>query len=499
MTSGAALRTMPGSMNDPGFSLPPATRRVYANRTLNLRAIKAIGCDMDYTLIHYRHELWERRAYEHVSKSLRDNGWPVDGLEFDPEFATRGLILDLELGNLVKASRFGYVTRASHGTQMLSHEAQRAAYARVLIDLSERRWVFLNTLFSLSEACIYAQLVDRMDAGEISPKRSYRELYEVVATSVNLAHMEGALKAEIVRDPERFVVRDEELPLTLLDWQHAGKAVVLITNSEWLYTRAMMSYAFDRHLPKSKTWRDLFELAVVDARKPSFFTDKYPLLELVDEQGLLRPCIGKLRKGGVYYGGNARLVEDYLGLSGEEILYIGDHVYADVHVTKDVLRWRTALVVRELEQEIDDAKAFAADQVRLDAWMEKKTELEQHYSQLRLSLQRAEAGYAPPLHADVTSVRAQMGAVRSELVTLDGAIAELARRASEQGNRRWGPLLRAGNDKSRMARQLERYADIYTSRVSNLAYYTPYAYLRPPHGLLPHDARVTDLTPDKPV
>ena len=470
-------------------SQPPPTRQVYANRTLNLRAIKAIGCDMDYTLIHYRHELWERRAYEHVLKRMAEDGWPVGGLTFDPEFATRGLILDLELGNLVKASRFGYVTRACHGTHMLSHEAQRTAYARVLIDLSEPRWVFLNTLFSLSEACLYAQLIDRMDAGEVQPKRTYRQLYDVVRTSVNTAHMEGALKTEIMRDPQKFVVRDEELPLTLLDWQHAGKAVVLITNSEWLYTRAMMSYAFDPHLPKGKTWRDLFELVVVDARKPSFFTDAYPLLELVDEQGLLRPCTGKLRRAGVYYGGNARLVEDFLGLSGEEILYIGDHVYADVHVTKDVLRWRTALVVRELEQEIEAAEQFAADQARLEALMHQKMQLEQRYSRLRLALQRIDAGYAPADEPDAASARAQISALRTQLEQLDGTVAELARRASELGNHRWGPLLRAGHDKSRMARQLERYADIYTSRVSNLAHYTPYAYLRPPMGHLPHDTR----------
>lgn len=471
------------------LSLPPATRRVYANRTLNLRAIKAIGCDMDYTLIHYRHELWEQRAYETVLARMVERGWPVADLEFDPDFATRGLILDLELGNLVKASRFGFVMRACHGTRMLTHEAQRQAYARVLIDLSEPRWLFLNTMFSLSEACLYAQLTDKLDAGELSGKLSYRELYEVVRTSVNVAHMEGALKAEIIRDPDRFVVRDVELPVTLLDWQHAGKSVVLITNSEWQYTRAMMSYAFDPILPKGKTWRDLFELVVVDARKPSFFTDAYPLLELVDEQGLLRPCTGKLARGGVYYGGNARLVEDYLGVSGEEILYIGDHVYADVHVTKEVLRWRTALVVRELEQEIEEALAFEADQQKLMRLMEDKTALEHEYSQLRLSLQRLDAGYAPALYTDPGAARARMSALREQLTTLDSSVAELARRASELGNRRWGPLMRAGSDKSRMARQVERYADIYTSRVSNLAFYTPYAYLRPPPGTLPHDPR----------
>jgi 5'-nucleotidase len=77
--------------------------------------------------------------------------------------------------------------------------------------------------------------------------------------------------------------------------------------------------------------------------------------------------------------------------------------------------------------------------------------------------------------------------LRESLTDLDARVADLAREAGELGNRRWGPLMRAGNDKSRMARQLERYADIYTSRVSNLLYCTPYAYLRPRPGSLPHD------------
>jgi 5'-nucleotidase len=474
--------------SDPA-SLPPPARRVYTNRTLNMRAIKAVGCDMDYTLIHYRHELWESRAYEHVVRRMAESGWPVAGLEFEPEFATRGLILDVELGNLVKATRFGFVMRASHGTRMMAHDEQRKTYSRVLVDLSQPRWVFLNTLFSLSEASIYAQLVDRFDEGAIKQVKNYRELYDAVRTSVNVAHMEGALKAEIIRDPPKFVVTDEELPTTLLDLQHSGKQLLLITNSDWTYTRAMMTYAFDPYLPKGKTWRDLFELVVVDARKPSFFTDAYPILELVDEEGLLRPTTGKLRSGGVYFGGNARLIEAHLGVPGEDILYVGDHVFADVHVTKDVLRWRTALVVRELEQEIADAEAFAPKRAQLLALMEQKTGLEHRYSQLRLYLQRKEHGYAPPPTAarDPGAARGELTALRGELEAVDAKVAELARAASELGNRRWGPLLRAGNDKSRMARQLERYADIYTSRVSNLGYYTPFAYLRPPPGTLPHD------------
>ena len=42
-------------------------------------------------------------------------------------------------------------------------------------------------------------------------------------------------------------------------------------------------------------------------------------------------------------------------------------------------------------------------------------------------------------------------------------------------------------DKSHLARQIERYADVYTSRVSNLLALTPFVYLRSPRGSLPHD------------
>src|SRR5512145_2042968 len=101
---------------------PPSAspqREVYVNRTLNLRAIRAVGYDMDYTLIHYDVAAWERRAYEYLRDRLLADGWPVAGLDFDPEFTVRGLVIDGQLGNLVKANRFGYVKSACHGTRQL--------------------------------------------------------------------------------------------------------------------------------------------------------------------------------------------------------------------------------------------------------------------------------------------------------------------------------------------------------------------------------------------
>src|SRR5690606_40528275 len=62
---------------------------------------------------------------------------------------------------------------------------------------------------------------------------------------LDATHMEGRLKAEIISDPDRFVILDEETTLALLDQKYAGKKLLLITNSEWGYTVPMMSYAFE--------------------------------------------------------------------------------------------------------------------------------------------------------------------------------------------------------------------------------------------------------------
>ncbi len=62
----------------------------------------------DYTLIHYDVNAWEGKAYAYGLQWLREAGCPVEGLKFDPDLVIRGLIVDKQLGNLVKVDRFGY-------------------------------------------------------------------------------------------------------------------------------------------------------------------------------------------------------------------------------------------------------------------------------------------------------------------------------------------------------------------------------------------------------
>lgn len=474
---------------DSATGIIPPERRLFCNRTLNMRSIRAVGFDMDYTLVHYHVREWEERAYEDARARLSAFGVDVAGLSFDSGLVRPGIVLDLEHGNAVKTNRFGFVKQACHGTTMLGIDGLRERYSREIVDLNDRRWVFLDTWFAMSEACLYLQLVDRLDQGRLNNIHSYGELYRRVRDCIDAAHMEGVLKEQIVKQPERFVNVDPELPLALLDLKNAGKKLLLITNSEWSYTRSMMGYVLDRLLPNGMTFRELFDIVIVGARKPHFFEASAPAFRVVDEElGTLMPQVGALQPGGAYFGGNARLIEKCFGLRGEEILYVGDHLYADVHVSKNVLRWRTALISRELENELSALEAFKPKQATLTAYMAQKEALEHQYSLARIDLQRLENGYGPQPTRTPNALHRSMQTIRGELVALDARIAELAKEAAELGSVRWGPLMRAGNDKSRLAFQMERYADIYTSRVSNFLLSTPFVYLRSPRGSLPHDS-----------
>lgn len=467
------------SQPGPPQSSPPE-RGVFANRTLNMRSVEVVGYDMDYTLIHYEVDAWEAAAFDVARDNLRLRDWPVDDLVFDPNAFTIGLVFDLELGNVVKPTRFGYVVRAQHGNELLSFEDQRRIYRDTIVDLSEPRYEFMNTLFELSRASLFCQMVAVHDERPLPGASSYLDIYRTIDQALGEAHVAGVLKQRIVAAPDTFVDLDPGIVPTLLDQRAAGKKLALITNSDWAYTSHMMRYSFDRFCPSGTTWRDCFDLVVVSANKPRFFTSNDPIYRVVDEErSLLHPHRGPLEAGDVYFGGNARLVEESLGVSEGQPLYVGDHLFGDVHVTKDELHWRTALIARELEAEIAGAASFAEQQMKLQQLMSDKVLIDREQAQLRLARTRGDRGASD-----------RLGAVTRAAIELDEQIAPLARASSEVGNPTWGPLMRAGNDKSLFARQVERYADLYTSRVSNFEAETPYAYLRAARLNLPHDSVV---------
>jgi hypothetical protein len=70
------------------------------------------------------------------------------------------------------------------------------------------------------------------------------------------------------------------------------------------------------------TWRQLFDIVIVQARKPDFWGSGTVMTEIVSDDGLMRACTS-CKKGGVFYGGSAKMVQDALGISGDRFLYVG--------------------------------------------------------------------------------------------------------------------------------------------------------------------------------
>ena len=66
------------------WGLPAQPQRaVFCSRTVNMRSIRCIGYDMDYTLIHYKVTEWEGRAYMYAKENLEQVVYNVDGLVLD--------------------------------------------------------------------------------------------------------------------------------------------------------------------------------------------------------------------------------------------------------------------------------------------------------------------------------------------------------------------------------------------------------------------------------
>lgn len=464
-----------------------SSRRIFCNRTLNLRSIKAIGFDMDYTLVHYNVQAWEGRAFDYTKENLIEMGYEVDDLKFDPAFVNRGLVIDRKLGNIIKANRFGYVKVAAHGTEMIDFREMRNMYRRTTVDLGDSRYYFLNTLFSLSEASIYSQMVDKLDAGLLPGVVGYAEVHDLVRKALDQAHVEGKLKADILADPNHFIEEDPDLIDALLDIKASGKKLILITNSGFHYTKRIMDHLFIGKLPNEMKWTDLFDISVVSARKPDFFQNRPPIFEVMDDAGHLQPVNGLPEEGKIYLGGYATLIEKGLKVRGDQILYVGDHIYGDVHVSKSMSQWRTCLVVRELEREVKAVEKSRKDSDKIAKLMNAKKKYEHRFSNLKLELYRNRQKYNNTTPRSEKEIKDEMDSVRQDLIAVDEAIRPLAEKDGRAFNKKWGYLLRAGNDKSHMTRQIERHADLYTSRVSNFLFYTPFMYFRAARGALPHD------------
>jgi 5'-nucleotidase len=476
----------------------PRESRVYVNRNLRLDKIEMVGFDMDYTLaIYHQAKIEELSIQATLDKLCVSQGYPqeIRQLRYDPALAIRGLVVDRANGNIFKPDRYGFPGRARHGTSPIDRDQITELYQRERMSLSSRRYAWIDSLFALPEAVIYTCLVDYFDRALGKAKPDYASMWDHIRACIDLAHRDGSIKENVRARMPEFIENDPHLAETLHKLRSSGKRLFLLTNSAWDYTDPVMSHLLDGQLGAYPSWRNYFDIIIVAACKPEFFTVDRPFVEL-DGDGLPlgRTSDGPFLRGRVYSGGNLKQFEARARASGDSVLFVGDHIYGDMLRSRKSSSWRTAMVVQELEHEItttDGQRLQLAALDRLDARLNQlDTELNERQSAMR-TLQRQGAQEAVPGVPDIQTaqraVKSDIDRLRGELKRVYAEHRTLERETDHAFNPHWGPIFREGYEISKFGEQVEAYACVYTSRVSNLRFYSPMQYFRGPRDRMPHE------------
>ncbi len=497
---------------------------VYTNRDLNLNQILLVGFDMDYTLANYYHQPMEQLQYQlTVEYLIRSKGYPDDirELPYDPNLIIRGLVVDKKNGYLLKLDTHDRIWRAMYGRRQLSLEEAADLYANQKIRLGSSQYSSLDSLFTMSEACLYCNLIDYfeerhsqgMSLNPVEPLLDQTDhnriintakLFDDVRQSIDAIHSDGSLKSIITQDMPTYINADPDIALTLHKFRKAGKKLFLLTNSYWSYTNCVMSYILGGKLPEYATWQSYFDIIIVGASKPSFFVDKKPFFEvdtknpaqMIDQVGSIAVNDAEFSRHKVYMGGNLVDFERMAKCKGEQILYVGDHIYGDIVLSKKESLWRTCLVVEELQHEINFSIKYAKDLDRASTSDAKRLSLDDEIRQRRSLLFHIEVAaknndlepkQIEHLLKISNKLRRELEDSQNMLHKLDKKSYLFQDKLEREFHSVWGRLFREQNQLSRFGAQVTYYACIYTSNLINLLQYSSKHIFRASGDFMSHD------------
>ncbi len=452
--------------------------KVYVNRTLNLKRIRYIGLDMDHTLIRYYSEEFERLSHSVMKdKLVKGKNYPeaVRALHFDYNLAIRGLVVDREKGHLLKLNRHSAIRASTHGLAPLDFKTQQKIYKSKYIDLSDSSYMAVDTSFSISLATLIAQIIELKKANPaLYP--DFAKIADDVLYVLDEAHRDGSLKEVVKNDLSKYIIKDPEVVAGLEKYKRHGKKIFVLTNSDFAYTKLLLDYAINPFLKDCKSWTELFEIVITMAQKPRFFYDNLKFLKVDPTNGTMVNHWDKLVPG-IYQGGCAEIFTKDLELEGDEILYIGDHIYGDILRLKKDCGWRTAMVIEELEKEVEMNKKNEKLILEIETLMKKKEPLEEELTDL-MTRKIEKIGTIDENRIDT---------LQKQISEVDGQISGHIKVQQSAYNAHWGQLMRAGNEESYFAYQVDRYACVYMPKIADLLELSPRTYFRAPRRPLSHE------------
>uniref|UniRef100_A0A0E0ESE8 5'-nucleotidase n=1 Tax=Oryza meridionalis TaxID=40149 RepID=A0A0E0ESE8_9ORYZ len=397
---------------------------IYVNKNVKLDDLQVYGFDYDYTLSHYSEHL-QCLIYDLAKKHLvNELKYPESCLkyEYDHGFPIRGLYYDRLKGCLLKLDFFGSIEPDGcfFGRRKLSLSEIKELYGTRHIGRDQaRQLVGLMDVFCFSEACLLADIVQHFVDAKLEFDASY--VYEDVNQSIQHVHRSGLIHRKILSEPQKYLIKNSQVFRFLKMLREKGKNLFLLTNSPFYFVDGGMSYLLEDEHFDGNSWRELFDVVIAQANKPTFYNSDHPFSDLR----------GPAKAG-----------------------------------------WRTAAVIRELEDEIEIQNG---DSYR--------------FQQAKLSIIHDLLG---KVHATVVST--EKGQVyRALLDELNAERRQCRSAMRDLFNSSFGAtfLTDTGRESS-FAYHIHQYADIYTSKLENFLSYAPESWLHPPHDIkiMPHNAKV---------
>uniref|UniRef100_UPI00398F1EC4 5'-nucleotidase domain-containing protein 2-like isoform X1 n=1 Tax=Pristiophorus japonicus TaxID=55135 RepID=UPI00398F1EC4 len=441
---------------------------IYANNEIKLENIEIYGFDYDYTLAQYSNSV-HTLIFDTAREILVDQYKYPEGIkeyEYQPNFAIRGLHYDVRKGFLMKIDAFHYVQLGTvyrglrpvpdeevfhmyDGTQHVPLHQMSDFYGK-----GPSMKQFMD-IFSLPEMTLLSCVNDYFINHNIEydPVHLFRDVTDAISS----VHIKGMMYDWIEKDMEKYILHGDETYAVLNRLVNNGKKLFLITNSPFNFVDKGMEYMV------GKDWRDLFDLVIVQADKPSFFTDKRKPFRRLDDSGALQwDKITTLEKGKMYKQGNLFDFLRLTGWGGAKVLYFGDHLYSDLADLMLQHGWRTGAIVPELDTEISiiNTEQFTHGLT----WLQALTGL----------LERLQVYQ----DAESKQVLHEWLKERQELMSL----------TKNLFNPQFGSIFRTYHNPTYFSRRLCRFSDIYMSSISCLLNYDTTYTFYPRRTPLQHEA-----------
>ncbi|XP_058940914.2 5'-nucleotidase domain-containing protein 3 [Pocillopora verrucosa] len=446
---------------------------IFANNELGLRHIEVYGFDYDYTLASYSNTLHYLIYDLAVKELISTYGYPrgIEVMKYDPHFAIRGLHFDTSSGLLLKVDAFHNIMLGSvyRGLQPVPNDEVFKIYEGTHLAITKinpsnflngprRTMHHMIDLFSYPEMVLISNVIEFFQQRGIPYDPEY--LFRDCQQAVQNVHKSGKMYQAVINDIDKYLKKSPHLGELLQRLVSSGKMLFLITNSGFEFVKKGMDHMI------GKGWRDLFDVVITQARKPSFYHQQASRPFRCVDTRLYRPMwqkVSALCKGQVYIEGNIEQFIKFTGWYGPNVLYFGDHVYSDLRDPVLHHGWRTGAIIPELESEIKNGNSLEFQ--RSVVWL---TNLQDLILQLKAF---------PP-----SSKRAQLTDEWKR------ERRELKLKLKALFNPRFGSVFRTYTNSTYFTRRLVRFADLYMSSVENLLNYPLNYTFYPRRAALPHEA-----------